>query len=329
MTHRRPATTITLLCSIVLVGACVGSGSRDDEAPGDTVRDGGGDIAVDMGQARLDWRDIPLAGPADTLHLRLEAGPFKDPVAVGMGNPHAVFFVDDAEAAALETFGPVIERHEMFPRFVNVGAAQVLSGHEIRLRVWERGAGITRACGSGACAALVAAPPAGATKQADLNLFSAAERYHALLELGKEMGVTPQVELWGFSQSMKRLGELVFVAAESGHPDACMLPDVYHIYKGGSDFEGLRMINGAAIHVFHMNDYPDNPPRATIGDAHRVYPGDGVAPLSKILRDIDASGFRGMLSLELFNRDYWQQDALDVARTGLEKMREAVQKAFA
>jgi sugar phosphate isomerase/epimerase len=175
----------------------------------------------------------------------------------------------------------------------------------------------------------IAAPPAGATKQADLNLFSAAERYHALLELGKEMGVTPQVELWGFSQSMKRLGELVFVAAESGHPDACMLPDVYHIYKGGSDFEGLRMINGAAIHVFHMNDYPDNPPRATIGDAHRVYPGDGVAPLSKILRDIDASGFRGMLSLELFNRDYWQQDALDVARTGLEKMREAVQKAFA
>jgi len=128
---------------------------------------------------------------------------------------------------------------------------------------------------------------------------------------------------------MKRLGELVFVATESGHPDACMLPDVYHIYKGGSDFEGLRMINGAAIHVFHMNDYPDNPPRATISDAHRVYPGDGVAPLSKILRVVDAAGFRGMLSLELFNRDYWRQDALDVARTGLEKMRATVQKAFA
>ncbi|MEE9545607.1 MAG: diaminopimelate epimerase [Rhodospirillales bacterium] len=127
---------------------------------------GGGDIAVDMGQARLDWRDIPLAGPADTLHLRLEAGPFKDPVAVGMGNPHAVFFVDDAEAAALETFGPAIERHEMFPRFVNVGAAQVLSGHEIRLRVWERGVGITRACGTGACAALVAAHRRGHTGRA-------------------------------------------------------------------------------------------------------------------------------------------------------------------
>jgi len=174
----------------------------------------------------------------------------------------------------------------------------------------------------------IAAPPAGATNQADLNLFKVAERYHALLELGKQMEVTPQVELWGFSQSMKRLGELVFVATEAGHPDACMLPDVYHIYKGGSDFEGLRMINGAAIHVFHMNDYPDDPPRETINDSKRVYPGDGVAPLTKILRDIHGAGFRGMLSLELFNPDYWAQDASVVAKTGLEKMKLAVQKAF-
>jgi len=173
----------------------------------------------------------------------------------------------------------------------------------------------------------IAAPPAGATKQADLNLFAVARRYHALLELGQEMGVTPQVELWGFSESMKRLGEVVFVATESGHPDACMLPDVYHIYKGGSDFNGLRMISGTAIHVFHMNDYPAEPPRETISDADRVYPGDGVAPLGKILRDIYATGFRGMLSLELFNRDYWAQDPLTVARTGLEKMRDAVLKA--
>ena len=78
-----------------------------------------------------------------------------------------------------------------------------------------------------------------------------------------------------------------------------------------------------------MNDYPDDPPRDTIGDAHRVYPGDGVAPLSKILRDVHDAGFRGMLSLELFNRDYWKQEPLDVARTGLEKMRSAVKKAFA
>ncbi len=175
----------------------------------------------------------------------------------------------------------------------------------------------------------IAAPPVGATNQADLDLYEAADRYRELLDVGREVGVVPQVELWGFSKSMSRLGELVFVATEAAHPDACMLPDVYHIYKGGSSFEGLRMINGAAMHVFHMNDYPDDPPRATINDAQRVYPGDGVAPLTKILRDIHDAGFRGMLSLELFNRDYWMQDPLQVAQTGLAKMRAAVEKAFA
>ncbi|MCH7956269.1 MAG: diaminopimelate epimerase [Proteobacteria bacterium] len=123
-------------------------------------------IAVDMGPAATDWRDIPLAGPADTLHLDIAAGPLSDPVAVNMGNPHAVFFVDDAEAVPLDSLGPQIERHEMFPRATNVEVAQVLSGSEIRLRVWERGVGITLACGSGACAALVAASRRGLTGRA-------------------------------------------------------------------------------------------------------------------------------------------------------------------
>jgi len=175
----------------------------------------------------------------------------------------------------------------------------------------------------------IAAPPVGATNQTDLDLFAAAKRYHKLLELGREMGVTPQAELWGFSKSLSRLGELMFVAVESGHADACLLPDVYHIYKGGSDFHGLKLINGGRVHVFHVNDYPAEPPRETISDADRVYPGDGIAPLNQIFSDMYAAGFRGMLSLELFNREYWKQDALKVARTGLEKTRQAVRKAFA
>lgn len=173
----------------------------------------------------------------------------------------------------------------------------------------------------------IAAPPTGATKQTDLNLFEAAKRYRALLELGDQMGVIPQVEVWGFSKSLSRLGESMFVAIESGHPKACLLPDVYHIYKGGSDFAGLGLLSGSAIQVFHVNDYPANPPRETINDAHRVYPGDGVAPLSDIFRMIHRAGFRGVLSLELFNRDYWQQDALEVAQTGLRKTKAAVLQA--
>ena len=175
----------------------------------------------------------------------------------------------------------------------------------------------------------IAAPPVGATKQSDLNLFRAAERYHALLNLGRQIGVTPQLEVWGFSKTLSRLGEALFVATESGHPDACILADVYHIYKGGSDFRGLRMINGRAMHAFHMNDYPAQPARETISDAHRVYPGDGIAPLTDILRELRSAGFSGMLSLELFNPEYWKQDALQVARTGLERMKAAVQKSLA
>jgi len=159
-----------------------------------------------------------------------------------------------------------------------------------------------------------------------LDLFKAAERYRALLKLGEKMGVTPQIEVWGFSSSLSRLGETAFVAVESGHKNACLLPDVYHIYKGGSDFAGLSFVNGRSIHVFHMNDYPADPPRESIGDKHRVYPGDGVAPLQDILGMLYDSGFRGALSLELFNPDYWKQDALTVARTGLEKMQNVVDR---
>jgi 2-keto-myo-inositol isomerase len=174
----------------------------------------------------------------------------------------------------------------------------------------------------------IAAPPAGAVEGPSIDLFRAAERYRALLDIGQQMGVVPQVEVWGFSRNLSRLGETTFVAIESGHPLACILPDVYHIHKGGSDFNGLGLLSGQAVHVFHVNDYPADPLRGEITDAHRVYPGDGVAPLDRIFRLLAASGFQGALSLELFNRDYWQQDALEVARAGLAKTRAAVERAL-
>jgi sugar phosphate isomerase/epimerase len=174
----------------------------------------------------------------------------------------------------------------------------------------------------------LAAPPVGATQQRDLNLRKSAERYRALLELGDKFGVVPQVELWGHSQSLGRLSEVAYVAVESGHPQACILCDVYHLYKGGSPLTGVRVLNGAALHVLHFNDYPADPPRESITDAQRIYPGDGVAPLKELLRDLRRIGFRGVLSLELFNRDYWKQDALTVARTGIEKMRAVVRASL-
>ena len=116
-------------------------------------KDGG--VMLDFGPARFEWRDIPLSEAADTLHLPIEMGPLRDPAACSMGNPHATFFVDDAEAVDLEALGPALEHHEMFPERANIGIAQVIGPGEIRLRVWERGAGVTRACGTGASAAVV------------------------------------------------------------------------------------------------------------------------------------------------------------------------------
>ena len=114
-----------------------------------------GSVSVDMGTPRLDWRDVPLAGPADTLHLDLAAGALRDPAALSMGNPHATFFVADAERVPIAELGPPLEHAPLFPERANIGVAQVLAPDRIRLRVWERGAGLTRACGSGACAAVV------------------------------------------------------------------------------------------------------------------------------------------------------------------------------
>lgn len=125
-------------------------------------------VAVDMGEPGLDWTQIPLAEAMDTDRVELQVGPIDAPLlhtpgCVSMGNPHVVFFVDDAEAAPVREVGPMIERHPLFPQGVNVGFAEVQASDRIRLRVWERGAGLTKACGTGACAALVAACRRGLT----------------------------------------------------------------------------------------------------------------------------------------------------------------------
>lgn len=172
----------------------------------------------------------------------------------------------------------------------------------------------------------IAAPPAGATNQADLDLRRAAERYRKLCEIGDATGITPMVEVWGFSKCLNKLADSMFVALDAGHPRACLLPDIYHLHKGGSSFVSMNQLSSSCVQVFHMNDYPADPPREKIADADRVYPGDGVAPIADVLRGLLRNGSTAVLSLELFNRDYWKQDALEVAKTGLAKMKATVAK---
>lgn len=174
----------------------------------------------------------------------------------------------------------------------------------------------------------IAAPPAGATNLPRLDLMQAAERYRALLEAGEQLGIVPQLELWGFSKNLNRLGECVCVAMETGHRNACVLADVFHLHKGGSEWAGIKLLGAHAIQVLHMNDFPAEPPREKIDDSYRVYPGDGTAPLAGILRALHEIGGQKVLSLELFNRKYWSEDALTVAKTGLAKMKAVVERAM-
>ena len=175
----------------------------------------------------------------------------------------------------------------------------------------------------------IAAPPAGINRKTDVSLLDVADRYRVVLEMGREIGITAQLEIWGSATTLGRASEAALVAMAADHPDACLLLDAFHMYRGNSGFECLRLLNGRAMHAFHLNDYPADPPREEINDDARVYPGDGVCPLDFVLKTLHETGFRGMLSLELFNRTYWEQDALSVAKTGLEKMKVAVQKALA
>ncbi len=168
----------------------------------------------------------------------------------------------------------------------------------------------------------IAVPPAGVRGPVAPEVAGA--RYRAVLEVGREMGVVPMLELWGGSAAIGRVSQAAAVAIESGHRDATLLLDVFHIYRGGSSFEGLGLLGPNAMRVFHINDYPAEPPREAVRDHHRLFPGDGVAPLKGILRTLAGIGFRGWLSLELFNPLYYRKPAEWVAATGLAKMRRAV-----
>jgi sugar phosphate isomerase/epimerase len=172
----------------------------------------------------------------------------------------------------------------------------------------------------------VATPPIGAQSpgSSKVDLYKAAERYRAILEIGDKTGVAPQLELWGFSPNLSRLGEVMFVAIESGHPSARVLLDIYHLYKGGSGNTSLPLVGKSAIEVFHVNDYTADFPREKITDADRVFPGDGVAPIKETLKLIKRTDQPVVLSLEVFNKTYYAQEAQTVANTAMSKMKAMV-----
>ena len=166
----------------------------------------------------------------------------------------------------------------------------------------------------------VAAPAIGA--EAPLDLLKAGERYKKLLDLGRKTGVMPQLEFWGAYPAFFHLSQALAVAAAADDSDAKILADVYHLFRGGSGFEGLKLIDGQAISIFHLNDFPKDIPRTSQQDKDRVFPGDGAAPLQSLSDTLRKKGGEIVLSLELFNPEYYAMDPNYVAKTGLEKMKQ-------
>jgi sugar phosphate isomerase/epimerase len=173
----------------------------------------------------------------------------------------------------------------------------------------------------------IAAPPG--SPKVTVSLDNAAKYYREALEMGEKAGVQPLLELWGTHPLLGPLSRGIYVTVAAGRPDASLLLDVFHLYKSGTAFTALKQINGASLHLMHLNDYPQAADPATLNDGSRIYPGDGVAPLRQILRDLRDSGFRGYLSLELFNKEYWAKSADENLKTAMEKIRATVRAAMA
>lgn len=158
--------------------------------------------------------------------------------------------------------------------------------------------------------AYIAAPVQGISVIEKHKLPVYSERYLVILEEGVQTGVIPILELWG-GGALNQLSDTVAITTGAAHPKASMLLDFYHLYRGGNSFDSLWQINGGILPIFHINDYPASIPRETLKDADRVFPGDGSCPFDKVLPLLYETGFRGALSIELFNEAYW--GSMDVA----------------
>ena len=154
-----------------------------------------------------------------------------------------------------------------------------------------------------------------------------ADRYRDIIEIGlKEFNIKPALVFVKYF-TIKSLGQAVGIAMDTNHPTAKVIPDIYHMYISGGGFEGLKMLKGDGIAIFQFNDAPATPAFKDLNDEHRVYPGDGILPLDSIFKDLKATGYKGFISLEMYNPNYYKEDPFTVAKTGLKKTLEVLKKA--
>lgn len=168
----------------------------------------------------------------------------------------------------------------------------------------------------------IAVPPMGNLAAVTLNEM--AERFAAVAELGRKAGVVPLLEFWGRASRMSTLDETLYVAGQSGVPDVRILLDPFHMYTGGSPWDSISRLKGGQVGMVHVNDFPAEPAKDRIQDRDRLFPGEGIAPLRQLASQLNRAGYAGYVSLELFQEEYGGRNALETARTGLTKMKDAM-----
>jgi len=163
----------------------------------------------------------------------------------------------------------------------------------------------------------------------EFDLAWASARYRDLLVMGlEEYALNPAMVFVEFLPGAARMGQAAAIALDADHPKAKIIPDVFHMYIGHSGFSGLKHIQGSFIAIFQFNDAPAQPSTSELKDEHRVFPGDGILPLSETLRDLNTIGYKGCISLELYNPEYWKRDAMNVAVEGRDKTLKSIQSAL-
>lgn len=170
----------------------------------------------------------------------------------------------------------------------------------------------------------IAAPPVGEVQ--GISKDDIASNFSILCKAALDFGIEPYLEVWGHSSVLNRLSDAIYILLQSGAQNGKLLLDIYHLFRGGSDYRGLKFISGNSIGIFHVNDYPKGISYVNVMDKDRVFPGDGCAPVKEIFSILEDIGYQGYMSLELFREEYGTTQAVVVAKEGFDKITQIISK---